>query len=663
MAESGTVDRVDRAAPVRAALRQVDDLEVEVSHPADRELEVRILRSPFNRPRAPFRSPYPEGKARQAAEELGSWVNEYIRQRGIPKNLPAPDAEDTGRRLFEALFPADLARTYELCSGTVLRADEPRALRLRVSFDTEAKTVNEVAVLPWELLREPERGQYLALDPRTPIVRYLDSSEPLRPTPTVHKLRVLLVAANPSDARQVLDLETEKRGILEAASRSECLEIEILPEPTLDSLDAALREHKSHVLHFMGHGGFDDLGGYVAFEDPQGKKRTVTDRLLATLIPRHRFLRLVVLAACKGAKISRGLGADFLSGVAAGLTSRGLAAVLGMQFVVSDEAASCFSRAFYASLARGELLEEALTEGRLAILRGDGETLEWASPVLFLRILEGRLVELEPETKASAEAPPGPRMLGIFSIGKESWGRPAWEAAKHRLDLSPYFGEDFKGRYIRNEALWPVVAGEIERFLPDKLSRSETNVLEMAAHFSVAYAAGRTVEAMAGYKLVFRQRGLGEPEDWRHNEGEVPGLWKNLEARELEGPGNETALAISISQNLLPDVETYLASSDPSTSAPPVGRLLVAELEEDRTAIKSGAHAYKLAEKLFQWVRDQRRQNASGPLHLFLSGPVGFAFFLGRLTRDWGEVQLYEHDRDGKVGTLYFPSLRVGGTE
>jgi hypothetical protein len=57
-------------------------------------------------------------------------------------------------------------------------------------------------------------------------------------------------------------------------------------------------------------------------------------------------------------------------------------------------------------------------------------------------------------------------------------------------------------------------------------------------------------------------------------------------------------------------------------------------------------------------VQDRRQR---GPLHLFLATPGSFAFFLGRLTRDWGEVQLYEHDRDNQMPTLYFPSFRVGG--
>jgi len=646
---------------VKSEARRVDDLEVEVSQSAAGKLEVRILRSPFNRPRSHFVSPWPEGEARELAAAFGSWVNDYIRSGGSPGERKPPSAEDTGRRLFDSLFPTPLLKTFDLCAGTVLRSPEARTLRLRVSFDTESKTVNEVAVLPWELLRDPSRGAFLALDPRTPIVRYLDSTEPLRPAEPRSTLRVLLVAANPKNARRMLDLESEKEAIREAVGDTERLEIETLTEPTLDALYAVLKEKKIQVLHFMGHGGFDEFGGYVAFEDAEGSKRTVTDKALATLIPRCPSLQLVVLAACKGAQLSRAEGADSLSGVATGLTQKGLPAVLGMQFVVSDQAAARFSRAFYSSLVRGELLEEAVTEGRLAILRGDEQSLEWASPVLFLRAPEGRLLSKPPrQVHAVKKEAGGENVVGIFSLGKDLWGRDSWKAAEHRLNLTPYFqidekDEEDKGRYIRNDAFWPVVAAEVAGFLPGVVSRSQTNVLEIAAHLSVAYAAGRSLEAMAGYELVFRQRSFNSFDEWWVDKGEVPGLWTQLEEEELEGGGPETALAITVTQKVTEDVKDYLADSDL-----PIGRLLVAGMKESQLSIKSGRHAFELAEALFQWVRDKRRKSAEGPLHLFLSGPGGFAFFLGRLTRDWGEVQLYEHDRPKKTGKLYFPSFSVG---
>lgn len=631
----------------------LDDLEVEVSQPTAGGLEVRILRSPFNRPRAEFTPPFPAGGARRKWEEIDGWIQEYLRAGGDLSKCPPLDLQGLGATLFETLFPEPLRSTLARSEG---RSEDRAGLRLRLSFDISPGAVNEAAVLPWELLWSPWADEFFALDPQTPMVRFLDSPEPQRAVGVTPPLRVLLVASNPG---KDLDLEKEKQAILQAAEGSSLIEIEILPEPTLSKLVQRLDEEDFHVVHFMGHGNFDDQGGFVLFEAADGGERAVTDRVLASVLSAERSLRLVVLAACEGAQLSRPDGSDTLHGVAAGLFREGLA-VIGMQFVISDDAARWFSGAFYGSLLRDGLLETAVTQGRRAIFHQDQHTVEWASPVLFLGVPEGRLLDLS-GVSAAEETPEetGERVVGIFSMGRDRYGKDAFERVEHALDLSAFFGDRFDGRYIRTEALWPVVAAEVARFLPGVVSRSQTNLLEMATHLSIAYAAGRSLESMAGYELVVRQRSFDGVHDWRPGEGEAPGeLWTRLEERSLDGRGEETALAITVSQKVTDSVVDYLGASDL-----PVGRLLVAGMEEGQLAIESGRHAFELAQELFQWVRDVRAGGKHGPLHLFLSGPVGFAFFLGRLTRDWGEVQLYEHDRDGRMGSVYFPSLRVGGGE
>ena len=74
-----------------------------------------------------------------------------------------------------------------------------------------------------------------------------------------------------------------------------------LEDGTLAALPRALRLREYHVLHFIGHGGYDEEAqdGALALEDADGKTRLVTGRDLSMMI-RHRSLRLVVLNACEG---------------------------------------------------------------------------------------------------------------------------------------------------------------------------------------------------------------------------------------------------------------------------------------------------------------------------------------------------------------------------
>jgi hypothetical protein len=89
--------------------------------------------------------------------------------------------------------------------------------------------------------------------------------------------------------------------------------------------------------------------------------------------------RLVVLNTCEGA---RGSVVDPFAGTAQSLVGRGTAAVVAMQFEVTDEAALGFARGFYAALTGGSPVDEAVTEGRVRMMiEGDGS--EWATPVLY----------------------------------------------------------------------------------------------------------------------------------------------------------------------------------------------------------------------------------------------------------------------------------------
>ncbi|MEO1085994.1 MAG: CHAT domain-containing protein, partial [Acidobacteriota bacterium] len=81
------------------------------------------------------------------------------------------------------------------------------------------------------------------------------------------------------------------------------------------------------------------------------------------------------------------------AGVASALVLGGLPAVLAMQIPISDQAAIAFSRDFYAELAAGTTLDEALVEGRQAIENTDSNSVEWGTPVLFLRVKDGNVFD------------------------------------------------------------------------------------------------------------------------------------------------------------------------------------------------------------------------------------------------------------------------------
>lgn len=139
--------------------------------------------------------------------------------------------------------------------------------------------------------------------------------------------------------------------------------------------------------------GFDhnlQQGGFF-FEGDQGEAVFVAGELLAAALRDSGSLRLVVLNACDTARVVGNTSFNPFRSISTALVHEGFPAVAGMQFPISDRAAISFSASFYARLAAGDSLEEALTEARQSIYMMDAHSLEWARPVLFTRLPAGCL--------------------------------------------------------------------------------------------------------------------------------------------------------------------------------------------------------------------------------------------------------------------------------
>jgi hypothetical protein len=66
-----------------------------------------------------------------------------------------------------------------------------------------------------------------------------------------------------------------------------------------------------------------------------------------------------------------------------------------MQFEISDGAAITFAHEFYGAFADGYSIEAALAEARKSMFAGQNDS-EWATPVLYLRSLDGPIFRISP---------------------------------------------------------------------------------------------------------------------------------------------------------------------------------------------------------------------------------------------------------------------------
>ncbi len=80
-----------------------------------------------------------------------------------------------------------------------------------------------------------------------------------------------------------------------------------------------------------------------------------------------------------------------------------------MQFAITDRAAIEFSRTFYDGLARGLAVDGAVQEARIAISMALGDSVEWGTPVLYMRSPDGTLFHVDLAGaifRRPAESPP-----------------------------------------------------------------------------------------------------------------------------------------------------------------------------------------------------------------------------------------------------------------
>src|SRR5437763_7722802 len=211
-------------------------------------------------------------------EEYSDWPYEQFLERAkqIEGLLP-----EIGKRLYDNVFGS--LKADRILQAWRLEKSEPRQSSI-------ISAMSRVLSLPWELLHD-EQG-FLALRTRHPvsIVRRLSQKELAAfPTPFEPPLRILLVTARPEgtgfvDPRGIArELVDEVQGQIEAGA----IELEFLRPPTRKALRARLADLKRppiHILHFDGHGTFDDdvveqdglhlsggKQGMLCFENDEGR--------------------------------------------------------------------------------------------------------------------------------------------------------------------------------------------------------------------------------------------------------------------------------------------------------------------------------------------------------------------------------------------------------
>jgi hypothetical protein len=374
---------------------EYEDFSIKIEPQREDVYPVIVLRSPAGEARSSFHLPFDPDDIGDILVDLGQTVRGSAQQ---PIREAAPGATRTrpqqiGDQLFNSLFSGPVRSLLDRSLGML--HGRKQGLRLKLHIDPEDASLARLASLPWELMYRKETREFLNLSSFTPILRYLDVQVPCIPLPLEPPLRILIAIASPLDHAQ-LDLERERSQIEETWARQQDVAVDFLQPATILALQERLAAEPYHALHYMGHGGFERLTGrgVLIFEDERGYGTAVDGSTLGVLLRDAPTLRLVFLNACETARVTRQVGLDPFAGVAAAMVMAGIPAVVAMQFPITDVAAVRFANRFYPLLADGQPVDYAVAQGRQAILAAESGTMEWATPVLFMRAPDGIIFEV-----------------------------------------------------------------------------------------------------------------------------------------------------------------------------------------------------------------------------------------------------------------------------
>ncbi|MCK4788684.1 MAG: CHAT domain-containing protein, partial [Desulfobacteraceae bacterium] len=301
-----------------------------------------------------------------------------------------------GKHMFNLVFGDGIKAHYDKC----LKKD--RTLRIRIRVDESARELHN---LPWEFLHDGE--DFLVTRSETLISRLPLNIKRKKKGKLDQAISMLVVISNPLNLPDHMVLNTEREqevllGALDKLHRERKLDIDFVDDASLDTIQDYLSDKEYHILHFTGHGVFDEEKdkGFLLLEDSNHLMSNVDNEEVATILQNHKSLRLVVLSACQSAKASNNTGYPDLSRT---LLGKGVPAVLSMQHSVLDKSATDFADRFHRSLAGGKALDAALFDARMTLYAGDNRNrVDFATPVLFLNDADAiNVADIKVEEKAT----------------------------------------------------------------------------------------------------------------------------------------------------------------------------------------------------------------------------------------------------------------------
>ena len=337
-----------------AGAEQLDDFRITLAGTADAvHLEVSGTTEPFH-------IPFSRGDIERALDD------------DTPNRLSTDPLMSVGSTLFN-LLSGKVAR--QLWEKTSEAESQNRGLRIRIFSSLE-----RIQHLPWELMFDPSRGDFMSLSGRMALVRSRAEGYSEDSLSALTKLRILAVEADVSGLMRCdEDLRVLDRLVADNPGRIEVVKLE---RATPIALREKLRQGPYDVFHFAG------MGEVLPKPTKRGGLRQAL-RLLGSnyvdpLFDAHELgtllqsagVRLAVLNACHTDWVARSL-------------ARYVPAAIGLRESLKVEVCIAFCQSLYSGLSSALPIDRAVTAARQGADREVPGTGQWCKLILYLQRPDG----------------------------------------------------------------------------------------------------------------------------------------------------------------------------------------------------------------------------------------------------------------------------------
>jgi hypothetical protein len=314
--------------------------------------------------------------------------------RGTTLNFTAgadvKNIQEVGVKLFDCLFQQDVYALYRRSLSTaqgISGADLPIKLLVEPT---------ELAYVPWETLYDKRGNFHLCCYGATPFARTAmmqDEDLYIYDKPPIRILGMVAAPKSFVGTPHELNTDAEQAALKEALRRTSDVKLCWTAAGTYKELKRRLAQGDDgarwDVFLFIGHG----LPSNIVLEEDGGNGYEILPaNVLKGLLTQPLGPKLVILNSCRGAQTQDG---DRFASTAENLVRGGsIAAVVAMQFDISDVMGTEFSPAFFSNLTLGVPIQQAMFLTRLELQRLGFS--EWISPVLYMQNKDGVVVRPGP---------------------------------------------------------------------------------------------------------------------------------------------------------------------------------------------------------------------------------------------------------------------------